>query len=35
MAGGQYDIRQGLSLCFGIIGGKYIASVNRRKSAKE
>jgi Putative MetA-pathway of phenol degradation len=26
MVGGQYAIRKGLSLCFGAIGGKYIAS---------
>ena len=26
MAGGQYTIRNGLSFCFGILGGKYVAS---------
>ena len=26
MAGGQYEIRKGLSFCFGILGGKYVAS---------
>jgi hypothetical protein len=26
MAGGQYAIRNGLSFCFGILGGKYVAS---------
>ena len=26
MAGGQYVIRNGLSFCFGILGGKYVAS---------
>ena len=26
MAGGQYLLRNGLSLCFGILGGKYVAS---------
>jgi hypothetical protein len=26
MAGGQYVIRKGLSFCFGILGGKYVAS---------
>jgi hypothetical protein len=26
MAGGQYLIRKGLSLCFGLLGGKYVAS---------
>ncbi len=26
MAGGQYAIHNGLSLCFGLLGGKYVAS---------
>lgn len=26
MGGGQYEIRNGLSFCFGILGGKYVAS---------
>lgn len=26
MAGGQYALRNGLSLCFGLLGGKYVAS---------
>jgi hypothetical protein len=26
MAGGQYVIRKGVSLCFGVLGGKYVAS---------
>jgi hypothetical protein len=26
MAGGQYALRNGLSFCFGILGGKYVAS---------
>ena len=26
MAGGQYAIRNGLSFCFGVLGGKYVAS---------
>jgi outer membrane putative beta-barrel porin/alpha-amylase len=26
MAGGQYAIRNGLSFCFGLLGGKYVAS---------
>jgi len=26
MAGGQYAIRKGLSFCFGMLGGKYVAS---------
>jgi hypothetical protein len=26
MAGGQYGIRNGLSFCFGVLGGKYVAS---------
>ena len=26
MAGGHYVIRKGLSFCFGILGGKYVAS---------
>ena len=26
MAGGQYAIRKGLSFCFGLLGGKYVAS---------
>jgi hypothetical protein len=26
MAGGQYAIRSGLSFCFGLLGGKYVAS---------
>ena len=26
MAGGQYLIRKGLNLCFGLLGGKYVAS---------
>jgi hypothetical protein len=26
MAGGQYVIRKGLTLCFGVLGGKYVAS---------
>jgi len=26
MAGGQYAIRHGLSFCFGVLGGKYVAS---------
>jgi hypothetical protein len=26
MAGGQYVIRKGLTFCFGILGGKYVAS---------
>jgi hypothetical protein len=26
MAGGQYAIRKGMSFCFGILGGKYVAS---------
>jgi len=26
MAGGQYAIRSGLSFCFGMLGGKYVAS---------
>ena len=26
MAGGQYGIRNGLSFCFGMLGGKYVAS---------
>ena len=26
MAGGHYVVRKGLSLCFGILGGKYVAS---------
>lgn len=26
MAGGQYSIRNGLSFCFGVLGGKYVAS---------
>jgi hypothetical protein len=26
MAGGQYVIRKGLNFCFGILGGKYVAS---------
>jgi Putative MetA-pathway of phenol degradation len=26
MAGGQYVIRQGFSFCFGVLGGKYVAS---------
>ena len=26
MAGGQYVVRNGLSFCFGVLGGKYVAS---------
>jgi hypothetical protein len=26
MAGGQYAVRHGLTLCFGLLGGKYVAS---------
>jgi hypothetical protein len=26
MAGGQYAVRNGLTLCFGLLGGKYVAS---------
>ena len=26
MGGGQYALRKGLSLCFGLLGGKYVAS---------
>ncbi len=26
MAGGQYTVRQGLTFCFGLLGGKYVAS---------
>jgi hypothetical protein len=26
MAGGQYLIRKGLTFCFGVLGGKYVAS---------
>jgi hypothetical protein len=26
MAGGQYELRNGLSFCFGVLGGKYVAS---------
>ena len=26
MAGGQYEIRKGLTLCLGLLGGKYVAS---------
>ncbi len=26
MAGGQYAVRNGLSFCFGLLGGKYVAS---------
>lgn len=26
MAGGQYALRNGLSICFGLLGGKYVAS---------
>ena len=26
MAGGQYALRNGLSLCFGLLGGRYVAS---------
>jgi hypothetical protein len=26
MAGGHYVIRKGLSLCFGMLGGRYVAS---------
>jgi hypothetical protein len=26
MAGGQYVIRKGLTFCFGMLGGKYVAS---------
>lgn len=26
MAGGQYNIRPGLSFCFGLLGGRYVAS---------
>jgi Putative MetA-pathway of phenol degradation len=26
MAGGQYQLRNGLSFCFGLLGGKYVAS---------
>jgi hypothetical protein len=26
MAGGQYTVRKGLSFCFGILGGRYVAS---------
>ncbi|HEY9126141.1 MAG TPA: transporter [Acidobacteriaceae bacterium] len=26
MAGGEYQLRKGLSLCFGLLGGRYVAS---------